>query len=205
MIPEEQLVSTRSSRSWGAVPGWAAATFLLAGAGLLSTTGCEEEPLRLRVRVNAPRVTSEVNAVKVWFAGSRGPCSDPDTCIPVFRIYRLTRPSELPFYVDYLPGPEFRDCVYVRVEYLYDNGLAPPVPKALRGGAQAMPESGTVELPLEMDEQSLSSSCNPATEQYTDGICQVLRPPGLFDDPPAFAAPGALPCAVRYDGVGVED
>ncbi|MBN1769973.1 MAG: hypothetical protein JXB32_01830, partial [Deltaproteobacteria bacterium] len=74
MTPGKQTVSASSTRSRRAAPGGAAPALLLVGLGLVATTGCEDDPLRLRVRVDAPRtlVPGEINAVRVSFAGSRG-------------------------------------------------------------------------------------------------------------------------------------
>jgi hypothetical protein len=180
MILREENAGATSSIPLRAGPRLTVAPFLLIAGGLLATWGCDDDgPLRLRVRVNAPAVPDQINMVRVWFAGSRRPYANAATCRPIYKDFNLAGRSDVPFYVEYLPGPVYRHTVFVRVEYFHDG-----IRVGLRDHPQAMPESGTIEIAIDYAEWCLSSPppCLPDRQCLDDG-CAIVWGASVFDDP----------------------
>jgi len=178
MSPWDQNASIRSS-VLGRGGRRSAAVLLLATGGLLATWGCGDDPPRFRIRVDTnAEVPEQINKVKVWVTASRGPVEAPALCRPSCRSFEIRQPSDLPFYVDFLPGPKYRRWVYLRVEYFrFDVRVGFHESPALQ-----VPESGTFEAPLELDAACLEHACaDPLTPQCIDGECALVT--GAFDDP----------------------
>ena len=194
---------TRATASARRGPRLAAAVFCVATLGLLSTAGCEEEPLRVRIGVDTnATVPDDINLVSVWLAASRNTNVRPELCVPLAREQRLNGPSDVPFYFDFLPGPEFNVFVVVRVEYYHDDGVTKRL-VGLRDEVVRLPDSGKIERMLSLDRACLRAGCleDPAQRQCIgEGDCRAET--SLVNDADAAVVPDAPPCEMPDAGAG---